>query len=203
MKKIVLASLILAATTAGVASANPAPYIGISSGVIVNTADLRRTHDDNGLVGIGSYRGVPLNVFAGYGGLVNCNIYLGGEIFATAATANISDNKLQLKSTYGFGAAFIPGVMFSDRTMGYVRAGIVKSHFRTGRHDSKATRNGAQFGVGLQTNLCQNLDLRGEYDFVAYRSVRANVVDANNLPHRASVSPRSDQFTLGLVYKFD
>lgn len=195
LRKIVLASAILAAST-GVALAGT-PYVGISSGVVVNTLDIKTDH---GRAGVASYRGVPFNLFAGYGGLINCNVYLGGELFGTVGTANVSDNNTQLKSTYGIGAAFIPGVMLSDRTMAYARAGIVRTQFRTGRHDAKETRNGAQVGAGIQTNLCQNLDLRGEYDFVAYRSI-------SNGHHRrgthVSASPRSDQFTLGLVYKFD
>lgn len=199
LKKIALASAILAAST-GVALANPAPYVGVSSGVVVNTLNISSHHHS---VEAGGYRGVPFNLFAGYGGMVNCNFYLAGELFGTVATANISDNDAQLKSTYGFGAAILPGVMLSDHTLGYIRAGVVRTHFKLD-DDAKQTKTGGQFGVGLQTNLCQNLDLRGEYDFVSYGSLSHDGEHHHGHHHHGvSASPRSDQFTVGLVYKFD
>ena len=50
---------------------------------------------------------------------------------------------------------------------------------------------GAQFGLGLQTSVTQNMDVRGEYAYTDY----ANVGSVR--------SPRADEYTLGLVYKID
>lgn len=180
LKKIVLTSSILA-LTAGVALANTAPYIGASTGVTTNTANKTG----------GSYRGMPFNVFAGYGGVVSQSFYLAGELTGTIANADISNNGL--RSTSGIGISVIPGVMLSDHTMAFARAGVVRTHFSV-PGTSGQNQTGGQMGLGLQTSLTQNVDLRGEYDYVAYRSVNT---------YGISLKPRTDQYTLGLVYKFD
>lgn len=187
VKKIIIASAILAATT-GVASADPAPYLGASIGINTNTSSSVSiaTGPKQFVNQAGNFRGVPFSLFAGYGGILNQNFYLAGEVFGTPATAEISDKNL-LKTTYSYGASVIPGVMLSDHTLAYGRVGVVRSRFS----ELNENANGAQFGFGLQTCLTQNIDLRAEYDFTAYKSV-SNVS-----------SPRQDAFNLGLVYKFD
>lgn len=178
-KKLLIASSLLVAST-GVALANPAPYVGASLGVVVNTPNNSWA---------GSYRGVPLNLFAGYGGIVTENFYLAGELQGTVGTPEISGNGW-LRSSYGFGASILPGLMLCDQTLLFARLGVVNTHFS--KFDRNAT--GGEFGLGMQTSLTQNVDLRGEYDFSAYRSVSRDGLSTN---------PRSDQFTVGLVYKFD
>lgn len=180
-KKVILASAILAATVS-VAAANPAPYVGASLGVINNTVTVNNNS-------YGAFRGVPFSLFAGYGGIVSQSFYLAGELTGTFATANISDNST-LKTTYGAGLSVLPGVMVNDSTLVFARLGVVRSHFNQG-----STRNGGEIGAGLQTSLTQNVDLRGEYDFVAYKSK-----DFSGPFGSTSVAPRSDQFTVGLVY---
>lgn len=175
-KKILLASAVLAATT-GVAIANPAPYVGAGLGINTNTA--------NNVAG--SYRGVPFNVFAGYGGVLDQSFYLAGEVSGTVGTAEVANNGT-VKTTYGYGASVLPGVMLSDHTLAFARAGVVRTHFS---NFSNHMQTGGQFGLGLQTGLTQNVDLRGEYDFTAYRSSGSNP------------AARSDAATASLVYKFD
>lgn len=186
-KKIILASAVLA-SSASFAMNSPAPYVGASLGITANTSNIKGT----GSNAIGNYRGVPFNVFAGYGGIVNQNFYLAGELAATLGTGDIQDNGL--KSSYGYSASILPGVMLSDRTLAFARAGIVRARFP--KQNSNST--GGEIGAGLQTSLTQCLDLRAEYDFIAYRSVSGRTGGVNY-----SVSPRSDQFNLGLIYKFD
>lgn len=190
LKKIILASAILTTTT-GAAIANPAPYVGASVGITTNTSTVKVAGTS---FSGGSFRGVPVNLFAGYGGVINQSFYLAGELFGTLATANISDSR-NMKTSYGFGAAVLPGVMLSDHTLAYVRGGILRARFPQGKGN---TRTGGQFGAGMQTSLTQNIDLRGEYDFVSYRSYNQIVSGTTR-----KVSPRADQFSLGLIYKFD
>ncbi len=192
LKKVLLASAI-ALTASSAAVASTAPYVGASIGIVNNTANVKVNGSET--TG-GAYRGVPFNLFAGYGGVINQNFYLAGELFGTVGTANISDNagSTGLKTSYGLGAAIIPGIMLSDHTLAYVRAGVVRSRFS----DADMSRTGGQFGLGMQTALTQNVDLRGEYDFVAYQSKNVNTPFGS-----VSVAPRSDQFGLGLVYKLD
>jgi opacity protein-like surface antigen len=50
---------------------------------------------------------------------------------------------------------------------------------------------GGQVGLGLDVALCTNWDLRGEWDYGFYNS-------------SGSVgNPKSQQFNLGLIYKFE
>jgi opacity protein-like surface antigen len=175
-KKIIIASAILAVTSS-VAMANGAPYIGASLGQKTNTSTET------------NFRGVTGNIFVGYGATIGEGVYLAAEVYSNVATASISDNGL--KSTYGYGASFIPGLMISDHTLGYIRLGILRTNF-TPSGASSASVSAGQLGVGLQTNLMQNWDLRGEYDYDAYNSLGG-----------VSGKPRSDEFNLGLVYKFD
>lgn len=168
-KKLVLASAILAVSS-GIAYANGAPYVGTSIGV----------KNTNG----GRY--LPLDVFAGYGSVVSPGFYLGGELNADLTSFTLSNNN-GLKTTYGLGASIIPGMMLSNSTMFYGRAGVVRSKFSS--KDKLA--NGGQLGLGIQTNLTQCWDLRGEYTYTAYKSVGG------------VSSPKADQFNLAAVYKFE
>ena len=178
MKKILMTAAL--ASVVNVAAASSAPYVGASLGIVNNSTSSGVV---NGAAGV--FRGLPFNVFAGYGGLLDQGFYLAGELTGTLGTGEIS-NANGLKTTYGYGASIIPGVQLSDHTLAFARAGVVRSRFSS----VNAMSTGGQVGLGLQTSLTQNVDLRGEYDFTAYRSV--STVGA----------PRSDAFTVGLVYKF-
>ena len=195
LKKFLLASAVLTATSTGVAVASPAPYVGASLGIVNNYNDKANFNGQN-LTLSTSTRGAPFSVFAGYGGVLDQNFYLAGEVFGTVGTASISDNKF-LRTSYGYGASILPGVMLSDHTLAFARVGVVKSHFSDSSLNTNAT--GGQFGLGLQTSLTQNVSLRGEYDFTAYRKISDSDIYGNS----ASIHPRSDAFNVGLVYSFD
>lgn len=178
MLKKILASVVVLATSSVVLASPSAPYLGFSTGVTTNTAS------DGG-----SYRGAPITLLGGYGAIVNQSIYLGGEVFATLGTMTLSNNNAgmySLKSSYGYGASFMPGVMLADRTMVFARLGLVRTRFP----NMSANSNGTQVGLGLETSLIQNWDVRSEYDYTKYNTVRG-------------MSPRSDSFNLGFVYKID
>lgn len=195
LKKILLTGSILSLTTSvALAIGGPSPYVGISTGLISNGAN-KTVVSTSPSKTIGNFRGIPLNFFGGYGGEIYQNIYLAGELFGTAGTANIS-NKDGLKTTYSYGLSALPGVMLNERTLAYARIGVIRSRFAN--FSSGRIRTGGQFGAGLQTCLTQNLDLRGEYDYVTYNT--GKIWTANNTKNY--LIPHMDQFTLGLVYKF-
>jgi len=175
LKKLLTASMALALSSN--VWAYGAPYVGVSSGIKTNTAN------------IVNFRGVPGNLFFGYGANLDSNFYLAGEIFGTAGTITIKDNGL--KSTWAYGLSFLPGLMISDHTMAFARLSLMRTHFTPSAAGSSQA-SGVQLGVGLQTSLTQNWDLRGEYDYTGYKTVSG-----------VSGSPRGDDFRLGLVYKFD
>lgn len=177
-KKLLIASAILATTSSIAFASNGAPYLGGSLGVSNTTAS-----------GSGSFRGVPMTIFGGYGETINKNIYLAGELFGTVGTATLDNNSTGpygLKSTYGYGASVIPGITLTPNTIAFARAGIIRTHFS----GLSSTETGGQFGLGMQTNLMQNWDVRGEYDYTQFGRVKG-------------VKPQTDLFNLGLVYKID
>jgi opacity protein-like surface antigen len=163
--------------------AHASPYVGLSSGVIVNTND-----------NVGNFRGIPLTLSAGYSFDVRSIFSFGGEAFFTPATGKLNSSYGNyLTSTYGYGLSFIPGVQLSEHTVGYARLGWAGTHFEN--HSGNA--NGGQFGLGLKTSVTQNWDERMEYDITSY--------DLGNKwnPLKSSTSTvRSDQFMFGVVYRF-
>ena len=177
IKKILIA--VLSVLVAQAASAEGAPYLGAAVGIATNTSDAPNLN----------YRGMPLTLSAGYGGLLSQNLYLGGEVFGRLGTANLDNNGL--KSSYGYGISVLPGLMLGERAMTFLRVGWVRSHFTPEGTTSNRDVDGAQLGVGMQLGLTQNVDLRGEYTFSDYQSF-------------GSIrNPKQDQYNLGLIFKLD
>lgn len=178
-KKVCLATAMLASSLS-IAVAAPALYVGGGIGIVNNTS----THANDGQPGF--FRGVPFTAFFGYGGQMDQNYYLAGEIGGTLATAEFT-NKGDMKTSYGYYVSVLPGLMLSDHTFGFGRVGYINSRF-TNVGDST---NGAQVGLGMQSSITQSIDIRGEYDYTAYSSV-------DNIS-----SPRQDLITLSLIYRFE
>jgi opacity protein-like surface antigen len=177
LKKIILCIVIVLLPIVSFAR----PYVGADLGITANTTSTAGNKKP------GNFRGIPVTLFAGYGAEINDNFYLAGEVFVTPGTGELSQTKGHyVKSTYGYGASFIPGMIISDHTLAYARLGLVRSHFD--KNDVNAT--GGQFGLGLQAGVSKNVDVRGEYIFTAYESFNGNT------------SPKADQVNVGLVYKF-
>ncbi len=176
-KKLVIAATFLAAST-NVAFADisySAPYVGANIGLVDTTSSTS------------NYRGLLGTLSLGYGALMNQNFYLAGEFLFNGNLGSFTINGPSLKTTVGYGISIIPGIAINERTMGYLRIGVVRSKFTNG--DTEIT--GGQIGLGMQTNLCQNWDLRGEYVYTGYGS--SGTIS----------SPKADLFSLGVVYKFE
>lgn len=186
IKKTLFAASLLVLTSTASAYSSVYPYLGAGLGITANTATSQT---------YGSYRGVPFNVFAGFGGLVYQNFFLAGELTATLGTAEIS-NHGAVQTNYGFGASLLSGFEFCDHTLIFARAGVVNTRFSRVRVPDDSIRTnatGGEFGLGMQTALTPTIDIRGEYDFIAYRSISAGSYSAK---------PRSDVATASLIYKF-
>lgn len=182
-KSIIISLLSLCATTA--AEAWMGPYVGAGLGITANTATSSQ---------YGSYRGVPASVLLGFAGNMD-QFYLGGELAGVLGTGELSDQG-SVRTSYSYSGSLTPGFLLSDHTLALVRLGVVRTHFpkvRTPTSSTSHDQTGGEVGFGLQTALTQNIDLRGEYDFIAYRSIEARGY---------SVKPRSDVATVSLIYKF-
>lgn len=204
LKKLVLASAILAMSATSAFAAGTGAYVGAS---LDGNYSLFKDEAQNSIGSTGNFGKLSpgVSLFAGYGKIVRERIYLGGEIFGSATNSEVkglSNNTNSLKyDTYSsFGVSFIPGVMLSNSTLAYARLGVVKTKFEvkdTGNNidsSNDETVSGGQAGVGLQTHLTSKLDLRGEYDYTKYNSFDTGSNDQNK------ISPTSGQVKLGLVY---
>lgn len=154
------------------------PYLGFSAGV-------RNNYTGDPVV----YKGLEGTLSGGYGAMLSPFWYLAGEIFV-GDSINLKDYKDAtgngVKSTWSYGLDIIPGYMITDYVLGYVRAGVVRTRFS----DVGDNSTGWQVGLGAQTNVYQNWDVRGEYVYSSYNSI--NLIG----------KPQADQFNLGVVYKF-
>ncbi len=162
-KKIVLACIAIAINSTALAAT---PYIGGSLGATDLGVSAGKINAD-----------AISKLFGGYGSVfgANNNIYLGGEL-----NLDVAHYPSYTGTVYGLGASFIPGFMVTNDTMIYGRIGL-----EADRSNSSSTSHlGNQLGLGLQTSLAKNWDIRAEY-------VHTSTFNENS------------QITLGLVYKFD
>lgn len=137
-----------------------------------------------------SYRGLSPRLASGFGSILGQSFFLAGEVGATVGTAILSNNtdttgiSLRVNRTYDF--SLLPGMLFSENTLGYLRLGVASSNFSA--PNEKVT--GGILGVGLQLAIINCWFVRGEYFYTAYGAVS----DVGN--------PVSDTFALGVVYTF-
>jgi len=168
LRKVLLASIITAVGSTMALAATP--YVGGSLGV-TNLGIYSSGKVQAGAIG---------KLFGGYGSTfgINKNIYIGGEL-----NIDLAHYPYNTGATYGVGASFIPGIMITQYTMIYGRIGLETNH----NTHSSIMYFGNQLGLGLQTNLAKNWDIRGEY--IRYSNVNGN-------------TSGNSQLNLGLVYKF-
>ncbi|HLB43319.1 MAG TPA: outer membrane beta-barrel protein [Gammaproteobacteria bacterium] len=160
------------------------PYIGLSIGD-------RTNFTGSPLV----FKGLDGNLSLGYGALVSPSFYLAGEVFGIG-TASIKDfttsmsvsKNVSAKSSWGYGLSILPGYMLTDTVLGYIRGGVLRTRFNGTSVDTNGT--GWQIGLGGQTSLASNWDIRAEYIYSYYGTIS----NAGKLS--------SDQANVGLVYKF-
>jgi opacity protein-like surface antigen len=99
------------------------------------------------------FYGASANAFAGKGKFVDKEekIYVGAELGGTFSHGTSGSNAA------GLNASVIPGLMVTDSTMLYGRVGAAAS---VGNHNLVF---GPMVGVGVQTNVKKNWDIRTEY----------------------------------------
>lgn len=137
-----------------------------------------------------SYTGMYPHLSLGYSERIS-DYYFAGEVFGAFGNVTISNRTnrgaISSKIAHEYGASFIPGIFIREAAIAYLRLGVVNAKFA----GPSATRMGAQAGVGLQTDLSPNWDLRGEYVYSAFKSVAG------------LGSPKTNELGVGVIYKFD
>lgn len=153
-------------------------YLGLGIGSRVNYTNNTPT----------AYTGLQGTVLGGYS--MNWDdFYTGLEIFIqdNMQINNYSTSRGSAKSSWGYGFSVLPGYLIADNVLGFARLGIISTRFSTG--NTMAT--GGQVGLGMQTALCMNWDLRGEYIYSFYNSLTSGTVG----------NPKSQEYNLSLIYK--
>jgi len=147
--------------------------------------------------------GIIGDVFAGVG-VGEGTYYVGLETFfndasnkSTYRNLNGGATERRVSRTYGYGISLLPGLNLSGSLL-YLRLGYVKTRYQINDVFLNANRTrpfivGAQVGVGMQSALSENTDIRGEYVFSTYHSY-------NNI--NGSFTPRETKLVIAVIYKF-
>ena len=158
----------------------PGAYLGLGIGSVMNYASRPAF-----------YNGFQGTLFGGYGWLWD-QWYAGLEIFVqdSAMITNYTRKSVNgnVQSNWGYGGSILPGYLILDNVLAYLRLGVVETRFSA----ANQWRFGGQVGLGAETALCTNWDLRGEWIYSFYNSLS----NSYGLPH-------SQQVDLSLIYKFD
>lgn len=205
LKKILITSSLFLISSTIAFGFERGPYVGVTATGENGTWKLQ------GPIGNTSFSasGFSGNIFGGLGAVFDRGLYLGGEAFLSTSSTKSSvkaidtiGTSVKMRTTYGYGISFIPGVKTGAATMIYGRAGLVRTRFEVTQNPSAYpnylgttgnTALGTQVGIGIQTSLTSHIDIRGEYDYISYQNFTA----FNN-----RISPSTNQFSLGLVYNF-
>lgn len=176
------------------------PYLGLTSGVIINTGKTPASVSYQGFNGI---------VSAGAGHMFTHRFYMAGEFYygSTVKAANYPAgvNGFSVNNGWFYGGSFIPGYMINDTVLAFLRVGGMRNQFKSvpstasslyppnSRFARRMTsvKNGFQIGGGAQTNLYKQIDVRAEYDFSYYSGI-----------YNQRTKGTVNQINLGLVYKF-
>jgi opacity protein-like surface antigen len=138
-----------------------------------------------------NYTGLTPRLTLGYGEQINPYFSLAGEVFGTPIVMDVKNNfgngGMSLKTSWNYGASVLPAVNVNSEVMGYLRFGGIESHF----HSIRETTPGLQLGIGLQAEVSDVFDIRGEYIYTTYRS------------ENGIGSVKQDMYTLGFVRKFN
>lgn len=144
-----------------------------------------------------NFRSLSPRLGFGYAAELAQGLFLAGEVNVTAWPINLSSNdddgdtddtnnsSLEIKTT--FDVSILPGMMFSENTLGYIRLGVASAQFE----ESDDSVIAGELGIGLQTALANCWYIRGEYIYTTY----ASVDDIS--------SPSSDTFALSFIYAFN
>jgi opacity protein-like surface antigen len=154
------------------------PYVGLSLGSRVNYTRAPAV-----------YKGGEGTLSIGYAAMLTPLFYLalegfGADNFQLKNYPDAFGNNV--KTTWNYGLDLIPGLVITDNFVGYLRAGATRTRFS----GVGAYATGWQMGIGGETNLIQNWDIRGEYVYTFYNHV--------HILKKAY----AEQFNIGIVYKF-
>jgi opacity protein-like surface antigen len=122
----------------------------------------------------------------GFGDLVREDLYFGMEAFGVLKSMSHNNSTNNNPSLNSYGASILPGIPLDNTLLGFMRLGVVNTHFDSYDED----KSGIQVGLGLQAMLNTTWSIRGEYIYTRYQ--RIDTLGA----------PATGQYSLGAVYRF-
>lgn len=173
----------------------PVPYVGIATGPVLNTSGIPTT-----------YAGWLTSLYGGFGIPIKSLYYLGGEVFggdsANIRTVYRTELSPNPQSGWTYGVDLLGGIFINPTDLLYVRSGVANTYFLTSRDGlPSTTKGGWQIGIGAQSNLYKQFDIRLEYVMTSYGVILPEQLDFNATNTRAKMY--SDQITGGIVYRFN
>lgn len=196
MKKLLIASALVAASTGAFAQSSGNAFEGFSAGVKVSTIGSSTTLSAPGFsANLGQQSFVP-TVELGYAYGLSKEIVLGltATYDLTETKAGSVDN-LNFKTKDHYSINFKPGYVFNNNAMVYAIVGYNAMTGQASLNGSSDTKsfNGFGAGAGVQVLLNKNIYLQAEAQQITYTGVKAGVV---------TFTPSATVGTLGLGYKF-
>lgn len=110
-----------------------------------------------------------------------------------------------------WGVSFLPGwLLLQDTTLIYGRFGYAGGIFHVTTTDSSLTNvnhviSGIRYGIGIEKRLYQHFGIRLEYNHIMYQGTTSEHFDiSSGAPtyKQSVITPQTNQFELGFVYRF-
>ena len=109
---------------------------------------------------------------------------------------------------HGFGISALPGYLFRNSTLFFMRLAYENNNFKISTNDISLANintnlNGFRYGLGIQQTINPHFSARLEYNRISYHSTSFTTVDPVGAVTKATkISPQTDQVMFGVVYNF-
>jgi opacity protein-like surface antigen len=129
----------------------------------VGYEDVRTKHNSR-------FDGLFPRLAIGYGGYFYPWLVLMGEVFGSYRTIDLNNEPkfgYSVKTNANYGISLLLGYALEENLLPYLRLGLIWNDF----DKLDTTKKGYEIGIGLQTNLNCNWDVRGEWDYIKTKEI--------------------------------
>lgn len=196
MKKLLIASALVASSTGAFAQASANAFDGFSAGVKVSSVGASTALSADGAsTNMGQQSVVP-TIELGYAYGVSKEISLGlTATYDLAETKAGTADNLNFKNTDHYSINFKPGYVFNNNTMVYAILGYnsMTGKASAGGYSANQTFNGFGAGLGIQALVTKNIYIQAEAQQITYSGATKSGV---------TYTPSATVGTFGVGYKF-
>ncbi|MFD2191104.1 outer membrane protein [Pistricoccus aurantiacus] len=210
MKKLTIlaSSLILAGFSATALAASPQPYIGGQVGYQSVSAEVNQGSTTSAAYADQDLSGIQGGLFAGMKFTLANDFFIAPEINVGTSNADgklRTDNvnvKAEAKESYG--AGLLAGLEATRNTDVYARVGYQRTKFEVrqsvdgaGSRTEDDNYNGFRYGVGVQTAIAPQMDLRLDWSQTSYSDNSYKESGS-----KVKFDPTENLVQLGIAYNF-